>query len=857
MVQKFITDVSTAISNSMTTITSPPSPSQIAECALSHYNDALPRGKGKPQVNREWTVYAAIVAVLHCQPANPDNELDQDASNQIHIDLKDKKNNQYDMWVVSCATGSKCCAILHPNVQSTPKQKDNNRINNPNNSDNENQNWGGGVLHDSHAEVLAKRGFMKVLWTEIQQSLSEILTMSTATTSTPSVNEESTSDSSNPFESENSCHETKNHGNNRKIENSRRLLGLMKFNIPTSSSFCSSPTKKDTNRNDPTNVHFEIREGLNLHMYISDAPCGDAAIYNLEPQFVQNMGDSKGTQSQKQKQKQKLSSTPSIQYSQPNLNFTGAKLVIRDQVDQSHISTILHCHDEQNKKTNNDGFLNDNNNSPSPNDSTQMKKNNENVRVVAREQTQILSALRTKSGRSNLPPHLRSTSMSCSDKLCRWSILGLQGGLLSRWIPIPIVLSSICVSQDRRSFHKNTDEEQDEKDAGQLQALQRAIPNRVKNALEIIEQYQQRKYSEVDLHHVKENNGFVHGNENHNKRKNDNNSRQGNGSSESSFYWNYVKNVQVPKVYLVNETFQQGMAFTQYKKCIDAITEEKTKDLPKDICDLSRSNSTDPDGPQIHHKKKQKVAYAVKSSLKQHEKSQDKLSAIKQRYSPCGISLNWQSYEPYDTKDNSSSKISFENQQRNCNNKGNHYLIKGLELTVGATGLKQKQNQKKNRNQSETQPQQDIIKRFSRLSRYSFLRKAFECKNTLEKISNIHERKNDDEKSNDFKHNECNDAKENVKAGSQPPEQKENSYIFYQEFKREGAPRTLLQVTDILFRGKFDETDYSIVNQTNWNLKMDKFEDTNEINSYLTGPLVGWITSRNSGDFHVVLNTLL
>lgn len=80
----------------------------IAECALRHYNKNI--SKGKPKDQSEWTVFAAIVAQAE------DN-----------------------LWVVSAATGTKCTAIRK----------------------------GGFVLHDSHAEILARRGLVRVLWLEI------------------------------------------------------------------------------------------------------------------------------------------------------------------------------------------------------------------------------------------------------------------------------------------------------------------------------------------------------------------------------------------------------------------------------------------------------------------------------------------------------------------------------------------------------------------------------------------------------------------------------------------------------------------------------------------------------------------
>lgn len=56
------------------------------------------------------------------------------------------------------------------------------------------------------------------------------------------------------------------------------------------------------------------------------------------------------------------------------------------------------------------------------------------------------AGLRTKPGRSDLPIHRRTLSMCCSDKAARWVALGLQGALLRWWVPAPLRLSSIVVS---------------------------------------------------------------------------------------------------------------------------------------------------------------------------------------------------------------------------------------------------------------------------------------------------------------------------------------------------------------------------------------------------------------------------
>lgn len=140
--------------------------------------------------------------------------------------------------------------------------------------------------------------------------------------------------------------------------------------------------------------NYALKPHIQLHLFISDPPCGDASIYELQN------GD---------------------------LNFTGAKLIVTGP------SNTLSCCD--------------------------------NTTTVIREKSQQLGQLRIKSGRSNLPSHLRSTSLSCSDKILKWNVLGLQGTLL----PVqPIYLNSIVVLHDphSKSIH------------AQQVALQRAILDR-------------------------------------------------------------------------------------------------------------------------------------------------------------------------------------------------------------------------------------------------------------------------------------------------------------------------------------------------------------------------------------------
>jgi hypothetical protein len=268
---------------------------RIAELSLRHYEQTLPN-KGKPKEN-EWTVYAAMVAY----------------------------ENTYDkLWVVACATGTKCTAHRHASV-----------------------------VHDAHAEILTRRGLMRVLWNELNyKQQRENASKSDSAAAVVDDNQDSDLD----------------------------LLERV-----TNSSL------------------FQLRSTLQFYMYVSEAPCGDASIFPI--------------------------------HDDDTVQFTGAKL----------IPTEKHA--------------------------------------IIREDVQLLGQLRTKSARSNLQACNISDSMSCSDKFVRWSILGLQGALLSQYLQRPIYLSGIFVSgKDTRTTTYKT------VCAAQELALTRAIPDRVDAAWKYLQE---------------------------------------------------------------------------------------------------------------------------------------------------------------------------------------------------------------------------------------------------------------------------------------------------------------------------------------------------------------------------------
>jgi hypothetical protein len=325
----------------------------VADTALEHYH-RLPSGWGKPQPQREWTVYCAIVAT--------------------QADMNNAANTH--AWVVSCATGTKCTS-LSAAVQDLPKSPETG------------SGYKGRIVKDCHAEVLTRRGFMRVLWAEIIHFIQHYTPIQTCLSS---------------------------HSSTDTMPQDRSLLSA---HVDHSSQV----------HGDHPILHFQIKPGIQLHLYMSDSPCGDASIYPLDDRYRPEC----------------TSAATDLENTYGTLNFTGAKLILPPchRQDTSTLSILQPVHSRD-------------------------------THTIAREnQTQILSALRLKSCRSNIPEMLRTKSLSCSDKIVRWTILGLQGsGPLTAFIPHPIQLASIVVSQDPRCSLYSC----------QLNALQRSIISRAHEA---------------------------------------------------------------------------------------------------------------------------------------------------------------------------------------------------------------------------------------------------------------------------------------------------------------------------------------------------------------------------------------
>lgn len=60
-----------------------------------------------------------------------------------------------------------------------------------------------------------------------------------------------------------------------------------------------------------------------------------------------------------------------------------------------------------------------------------------------RDNYSLYGVLRTKPGRADSPPTL---SMSCSDKIASWNVVGVQGALASRFL-LPIYMHNVVIGE--------------------------------------------------------------------------------------------------------------------------------------------------------------------------------------------------------------------------------------------------------------------------------------------------------------------------------------------------------------------------------------------------------------------------
>ncbi|KAH7931376.1 adenosine deaminase/editase [Leucogyrophana mollusca] len=82
-------------------------------------------------------------------------------------------------------------------------------------------------------------------------------------------------------------------------------------------------------------------------------------------------------------------------------------------------------------------------------DSTSFPTLDPNAASRGRDNYSLFGVLRTKPGRADSPPTL---SMSCSDKIASWNVIGIQGALVSRFL-CPVYISEIVIGEVRPDMY--------------------------------------------------------------------------------------------------------------------------------------------------------------------------------------------------------------------------------------------------------------------------------------------------------------------------------------------------------------------------------------------------------------------
>jgi tRNA-specific adenosine deaminase 1 len=200
------------------------------------------------------------------------------------------------------------------------------------------------LIHDAHAEAMCRRGFLRYLYLELQHRHQQGYFVPPSNTSTI----DETSKSSHV-------------------------------------SLSGPEVSKSIFEWHPEDNRLHLKTDCSLYLYVSEAPCGDAALYDMKDDVIEDIRVEK------------------------------LKELKRRKLNRDDDPVVVPCRSTGAKAT------------------MESNMNKGAGEYSTTTTSMMLGVARIKSGRSDILEANQTLSMSCSDKICRWIHCGLQGSLLAHW----------------------------------------------------------------------------------------------------------------------------------------------------------------------------------------------------------------------------------------------------------------------------------------------------------------------------------------------------------------------------------------------------------------------------------------